>query len=74
MTEVDNWKSFKEKLEEYIENYNNKKSRKDVATTINVSIGDIIGRDSEAKSMWDCMMLKRHKSTHCNLIFEGTCS
>jgi len=54
MTEVDHWNSFHEKLQAYITNHNNEKTRKDGVSgvnMVNVQIGDIIGRDSEAKSL-----------------------
>jgi hypothetical protein len=71
MTELDSWKSSDEKLEEYINNYNNHKSTKDGVSMINVSIGDIIGIYSEAKLLWDSIKLKGEKLTQCNITKEA---
>ena len=70
MTEVYYWNSFHEKLQEFMNKHSNEKSRKDEITgvsRVNVKIGDVIGRDPEASSLWDCIKSKRESWTQCNI-------
>ena len=67
MSDIDYWRDFHEKLDAFIENIKAENRGKRHEINVTVSIGDIIGRDSQAQSLWDFLAKKISDLTACNI-------
>ncbi len=56
------------KLDAFIENIKDKNGGKSQENYVNVPIGDIIGRDSEAESLWNHLSKRINDLTACNIV------